>query len=316
MRKFLLLACSMLSMATFAQGNANDFYFLGFNGDFEKSQNTMFLKEVVDGTKIGYSYPRFPVTENTGTFFIQGEDGTVFGYDPFFGNKDVYTQDQFAILFQEGTPFNYIFEPGYYSFTFTEADGMGYFTFTYCTSQTPIDEEEYYLIGFNGIDTPDESMKFERKMVDIDGSSEITQAPVYVLEKVYLSSCPDGFYVTSYDIKDTEKASDGFYFGVDSENPDPEKASDSWINYDLGRFGKPVAWDFPEGEYNVNFTVTDTSAYIRFYMPVDEPEDGVESVTGVDGQVEYFNIQGMKVNSPDKGIYIKKQGSRLSKVAY
>ena len=41
--------------------------------------------------------------------------------------------------------------------------------------------------------------------------------------------------------------------------------------------------------------------------------EGVE-MDEVDGEVEYFNLQGVKVANPENGLYIKKQGSKASKV--
>ena len=43
---------------------------------------------------------------------------------------------------------------------------------------------------------------------------------------------------------------------------------------------------------------------------------GVENV-GVDaeqGVVEYFNLQGMRVENPTKGLYIRREGSKATKV--
>lgn len=34
----------------------------------------------------------------------------------------------------------------------------------------------------------------------------------------------------------------------------------------------------------------------------------------VDGPVEYYNLQGVRVMNPSKGLYIKKQGDKATKV--
>ena len=41
---------------------------------------------------------------------------------------------------------------------------------------------------------------------------------------------------------------------------------------------------------------------------------GIEDVNVNDGEVEYYNLQGVKVENPEKGIYIMKQGGKTSKV--
>jgi hypothetical protein len=47
----------------------------------------------------------------------------------------------------------------------------------------------------------------------------------------------------------------------------------------------------------------------------DDPDvSGIEDVNVNDGEVEYYNLQGVKVENPEKGIYIMKQGGKTSKV--
>lgn len=46
----------------------------------------------------------------------------------------------------------------------------------------------------------------------------------------------------------------------------------------------------------------------------EEAITGVDSVEAVDGEAVYFNLQGQKVDNPDKGIYIKVSGGKASKV--
>ena len=46
----------------------------------------------------------------------------------------------------------------------------------------------------------------------------------------------------------------------------------------------------------------------------DSEVSGIEDVNVNDGEVEYYNLQGVKVENPEKGIYIMKQGGKTSKV--
>lgn len=41
---------------------------------------------------------------------------------------------------------------------------------------------------------------------------------------------------------------------------------------------------------------------------------GVENVSVADGDAEYFNLQGMRVENPESGLYIRRQGGTISKV--
>ena len=41
---------------------------------------------------------------------------------------------------------------------------------------------------------------------------------------------------------------------------------------------------------------------------------GVETIEDANAPVEYYNLQGVKVENPSNGIFIKKQGSKTTKV--
>ena len=47
---------------------------------------------------------------------------------------------------------------------------------------------------------------------------------------------------------------------------------------------------------------------------IDETTTGVEDITIANAPVEYYNLQGVKVARPENGIFIKKQGSKTTKV--
>lgn len=53
------------------------------------------------------------------------------------------------------------------------------------------------------------------------------------------------------------------------------------------------------------------------WMQADEPTpgktDGIETIETDNGAVEYYNIQGMRISRPEKGFYIERQGSRVTK---
>lgn len=58
--------------------------------------------------------------------------------------------------------------------------------------------------------------------------------------------------------------------------------------------------------------------YVDFMLPNEESGDttGVTSVKkeDADAPVEYFNLQGVKVDNPENGVFIRRQGSKTSKV--
>lgn len=96
----------------------------------------------------------------------------------------------------------------------------------------------------------------------------------------------------------------------------PEVKTGEWNHYDV----ETTHWD------NVNFadlfqikfdqgngTATGYLANVYFYKKVST---GIEAVElGAEGEAEYFNLQGIKVANPEKGIFIKVQGGKASKVS-
>ena len=53
--------------------------------------------------------------------------------------------------------------------------------------------------------------------------------------------------------------------------------------------------------------------YINVYL-YEDPVVGIEEIGADANAVEYYNLQGVKVENPEKGIYVKKQGGRTTKV--
>lgn len=64
-------------------------------------------------------------------------------------------------------------------------------------------------------------------------------------------------------------------------------------------------------EYGVySFQVTDADTTIEIYDIVS----GVDGVTVDAGEVVYYNLQGVRVQNPENGIFIRKQGNKVTKV--
>ena len=71
-----------------------------------------------------------------------------------------------------------------------------------------------------------------------------------------------------------------------------QTADFSWIN---------------NGCYNAN-------GYIKTIMPEDS---GIENIFPDDNSpIEYYNMQGIRVTKPQKGLYLKKQGSKITKILF
>ena len=89
-------------------------------------------------------------------------------------------------------------------------------------------------------------------------------------------------------------------------------------------FGKDSKGVMKFTQAEVGSTIEANKAYLQiggtsiraFALGLDDNPDvsGIEDVNVNDGEVEYYNLQGVKVENPEKGIYIMKQGGKTSKV--
>ncbi|MDE6478886.1 MAG: glycoside hydrolase family 95 protein [Muribaculaceae bacterium] len=72
--------------------------------------------------------------------------------------------------------------------------------------------------------------------------------------------------------------------------------------------GQDVAFTVID-ENNVTFpTVAGDTYFVTFGDP-----DAVEAINAANGVVEYYNLQGVRVANPEKGIYIVREGNKVSK---
>ena len=76
-------------------------------------------------------------------------------------------------------------------------------------------------------------------------------------------------------------------------------------------------WTAPEGGVNeVAFVCTGTQQIKNITVSCKDELSGVENVTveNEDAPVEYFNLQGVRVQNPENGLFIRRQGNKVSKV--
>ena len=100
------------------------------------------------------------------------------------------------------------------------------------------------------------------------------------------------------------------------------------ITHGMGTNINDIAWDMANNIYAVgnngemlkafsipradNTFTTEAPSMYSFIVSVPTAVDNVN--TDANAPVEYYNLQGVKVENPENGIFIKKQGSRTSKV--
>lgn len=125
---------------------------------------------------------------------------------------------------------------------------------------------------------------------------EREEACTYYLKRIYDAY---GYQISSI--------SRDYYDGI----LDYQSESAATVTYD-SQYGYPTEYILTrsrDGEAPVNEEKVLLSDYVQV-------TDGVENVTVSDenAPVEYFNLQGVRVNNPQGGIFIRRQGSRTTKV--
>ena len=112
-----------------------------------------------------------------------------------------------------------------------------------------------------------------------------------------------------------------------------EEELGSWAQEDLMTrsgvtYNKRFAYSIigeKQASYDITYTWEDETSKQTTFEMAEEPTDGYVSfegdiITGIDGidaenaPVEYFNMQGIRVENPESGLYIRRQGNKTEKV--
>ncbi len=113
-----------------------------------------------------------------------------------------------------------------------------------------------------------------------------------------------------------------------SEDGVPALRREYVITHNIGTNVYDIAWDLAgniyicgnSGEYLKGFAlpraeaaVTKAASEYSFTVNGDSIT-GIEEIAAEEGEVEYYNLQGVKVANPEKGVFIKMQGGKTTKV--
>ena len=290
-----------------------NYYLLGFNGDDEPSQANMLLKEVTeeDGeTVVSYRYPKFYVESCDNGFYVGDSNSAKLGLDPNFESfaPAVTDESPMAFLSADGKAVPCSLTPGYYEVMFASAGTSYMISFLRCEDQTPVNECEYYILGFDGVSSPSDSVKFKREESSFEDeeTGETYTSVSYVIEKIHLTACPDGFTIATAD--------GGFSFGLNAELAAilGGVVTESMPMGFLSLYGEPLKWELPENDYRVTFTCGDTVGSVSFEVYDPAAVDGVE----IDAEKTpvYYNLQGVRIDNPGKGVYIRKCSDKTEKI--
>ena len=113
-----------------------------------------------------------------------------------------------------------------------------------------------------------------------------------------------------------------------AEDNTPTLTEVETITHGIGTNLNDIAWDLANNiyicgnskEYLKGFAVPRannvfaTAAASKYALNIDEATAVGEINTDANAPVEYYNLQGMKVENPANGIFIRKQGSKTTKV--
>lgn len=300
-------------MIQFTNNNTEEatiaYYIVGLNGEIEAAQSNRFITQIIEGEpgeedSMMFTYPKFYVGEDAGSYTIVSSNGDVYG-----GAEGAITDDAapFAMLTENGTPIKCELEEGFYTVNFIPMGFMNMVSFIRCEDQTPADECIYYLTGFG------DDIEFTRNVEtssyeDEDGEIKEDTSITYTIDKVHLSSCPEGFLVVSQEGQD-------FYFGLNDAMA--AFLGDTVTNDNgmamVGIYGSPIFWDMEENDYTVTFFTSGAmGGYIAFEV---YEEAGVDSIGEDTNETPvYYDLQGRRINNPDKGIFIKKVGNKVIKI--
>lgn len=189
---------------------------------------------------------------------------------------------------------------GIASCTVIDIDGENYVTVEYPDDKGSFKSNLKYAMGEISVDL---------KMLDEYGSYDYSQEEIYREEgqEDYLYSIEERYRINEYGLE-TE------LYSAEGEGEDLEITG--WMKAEIEsnpEYGYPDL--FTMTEYNPDEDVFDNMMQIKFEDYTDV--SGVKGASDEDSQApaEYYNLQGMRIQGePASGIYIRRQGSEVTKI--
>ena len=118
-------------------------------------------------------------------------------------------------------------------------------------------------------------------------------------------------------------------YSISYSNDGTPQLDEEWrITHGMGTNINDIAWDMADNIYTLsnnnevmkvfslprenNVVVTDATS--KYSFNVESKVTYVSSIAAEEQEAEYYNLQGVKVENPSGGIFIKKQGKKVTKV--
>ena len=255
-----------MAMTVSAAAPEGDLYVLGFNGATTPAPDLKLValersEEDIDEGLWRWKLENLDVTVPSGSFTISGSNGFTLGFDAdndFGFSNEVSEKQTMMYLAEGGAPVNYNLKAGSYGFTlvlFEDLDGdMGGDTWMVQVSSNSVsDDDSYFLLGFNGAETPSSAVRFVRQELEEDGETYY----IYTIPRFYVDTCPEGFTVA-------DPANDAVYgLNPDFASMSPEVTAENPMVF-MAPDGESVKCSLDKGYYTVNFSQTGAMAMISF----------------------------------------------------
>ena len=116
-------------------------------------------------------------------------------------------------------------------------------------------------------------------------------------------------------------------YSISYSNDGTPQLDEEWrITHGMGTNINDIAWDVAGNIYAVS---NNSEVFKAFSLPretsvcltdsklgfrINSPVTFVSSVEAENQEAEYYNLQGVKVENPERGLYIKRQGNKVTKV--
>lgn len=304
-----------------SEGGSQDesYYLVGFNETTGAEGGHNFMREEYeeDGeTYYMYTLTKYYVGDCPDGFTVYDAGaGVSYGLSADFAAlaPEVTEESPYAFMAPDGENVKCSLPAGYYDVTFSATGAVAMISFMLCEDQTPVDELTYYLTGLNGVAAADAAYKFERTVeegsfVD-DESGETVEYKIveYSLNDIQLDSCEDGLKIVS------ENGEIQFGFNDSMAAVFANDLSADMPFAVLAANGSALNCSLPAGKYNFSFTLTSERSGMLSVLPAGD--DAVEEISVENENPVYYDLSGRRVAQPEKGIYIEKRGSKVSKIA-
>lgn len=123
--------------------------------------------------------------------------------------------------------------------------------------------------------------------------------------------------ITAADVFDYVEINGVTFAAVDNRNITFKQGETEFAGYNQFNSNVTLPTDFEGKTYNIKAIIGSFNGNVQVQpVEIEEAASSAIDEIGADenAPVEYFNLQGIRVDNPEAGLYIRRQGSKVSKV--